>query len=85
MRSESYFPLTLLLQKTGAFSFTNMRLHEGVQNLTYRDTFCAKVFHSDNAEWLRCMVDAFSSDFNQLTEVFSMIIAFWEPAIPQRI
>ena len=40
---------------------------------------------SDDSEWLKCMKNAFFSDFDRLTEVFSIIMAFCEPASPRRI
>ena len=67
---ERYFLRTLLLNKSGATSFADMRLYEGIQCLNYRDTCCAMGLFSDDAEWLSCMEDAFSPDFDRLTEVF---------------
>ena len=82
---ERYFLRTLLLHKSGANSFANMRFHDGVQFPTFRDTCCALGLLSDGAEWLRCMQDVFSSNFDRLTELFSIIMAFCEPSNPLRI
>ena len=75
---KRYFLRTLLLHKSGAPSFENLKFHEGVQHSTFRDTCCALGLLSDDSEWLRCMKDAFSSNFDPLTELFSTIVAFCE-------
>ena len=82
---ERYFLRTLLLHKPGATSFDNLRFHDGVQYSTFRDACCALGLLSDDSEWLRCMQEAFSSNFDHLTEVFTIIMAFCEPANPLRI
>ena len=84
-KGERYFLRTLLLHKSGATSFADMRLYEGIPYSTYQDTCCPIGLLSDDAEWLRCMEDAFPSDFDQLTDVFSTTVAFYEQAIPRRI
>ena len=61
---EHYFLRMLLLHKSWTNSFGSMRLHEGFTHQTYRDTCCAMGLLSDDAEWLRCMEDAFPSDFD---------------------
>ncbi len=82
---ESYFLRTLPLHKSGATSLENMRFHEGVQYSTFRDTCFALGVLSDNTEWLRCMLDAFTFDFDRLTEVFSIIMGFCERSNHLRI
>ncbi len=47
---ERYFLRTLLLHNSGATSFDNLRLHDGVQHQTFHDTCCAMGFLSDDAE-----------------------------------
>ena len=67
---ERYFLQTLLLRKSGATYFADMRLHEGVQHPNYRDICCSMGLLSDDAEWLRCMEDTSYSDFDRLAEFF---------------
>ena len=59
---ERYFLRALLVQKSGSVSFANMRLHKGFQYPTYRDICSAIGLFSDDAEWVRCMKHASSSD-----------------------
>ena len=40
---------------------------------------------SDDTEWFRCMQDTFSSNFDRLTEVFSIIMVFLRMSNPLRI
>ena len=73
---ERHFLRTLLLHKSGATSFANLRVHEGVQHSTFREACYALGLLSDDAEWIRCMKDTFSSNFDSLTDVFAIIMAF---------
>ena len=73
---EWYFPRTPLLHKSGTTSFVNLSSHAGVQHPTFRDPCCASGLLSDDAEWIICMEDAFSSKFDCLTEVFPIIMDF---------
>ena len=82
---ERYFLRTLLLHKSGATSFGNLKFHEGVQHSTFYDTCYALGLLLDDAEWLRCMKDSFSSNLDCLRELFSIIMAFCEPSNPLRI
>ena len=82
---EWYFILTLLLHKSGATSFENLKFHEVVQHSTFRDTCCGLGLLSDDSEQLGSMKDAFVSNFDRLKELFSIIMAFCEPSNPLRI
>ena len=62
---EGYFLRTLLQHKWGAISFVNMRFHESVQYPTFRNTCCVLDLLSDDAEWLKCMQGAFSSNVDR--------------------
>ncbi len=59
---ERYFLRILLLNKTGATSSAHIRTHEGVQYSTFREACCAMGLLSDDAEWIRCIYDSFSSN-----------------------
>ena len=78
---ERYFLRTLLLNRAGAICFTDMRSYEGDQFPTFRETSCAMGLLSND----QAINDAFSSNFDALTEVFSVILAFCEPANPHNI
>ena len=82
---ERYFLRTLLLHKSRATSFSDISFQEGVQHHTFPDTCCALGLLSDDVEWVRCMEDAFSSHFDRITDIFSIIMAFFEPSNPLRI
>ena len=62
-----------------------MRLHGGDQHPNFRDISCSMRLLSDDAEWLRCVEDALSSDFDLLAEFFYIIMALSEPESPRRI
>ena len=40
---------------------------------------------ANDDEWIRCLDDNFLSNFDPLTEVFAVILAFCEPSNPFRI
>ena len=46
---------------------------------------CPIGFLSGDSEWRRCTERAFYSDFDQLTELFSLTMAFFEPGSSERI
>ena len=76
---ERYFLRTLFLHTTGATSFANLLVHESAQHYTFREACCALSLLSDDAEWMKFMQDAISSNFDSLTHVFSIMMAFCEP------
>ena len=78
--AERYF-----LQTLRDNFFSDIRFHEGVQHNTFRDTCCTLNLMFGDAEWLRCMEHAFSSNFNHWTEAFSIIMDFCEPSNALRI
>ena len=82
---EKYNLRTLLLHVSCARSFQELFNVNGVDHASYRDACCALGLLTDNAEWQRCLDDAFGSSFEPLTAVFSTILAFCEPSNPQRL
>ena len=79
---ERYFLRTLLLHRSGMTSFKDMLKVDGTQYSSYREVCCAMGLLADDAEWMRCLQDAFASTFEPLTTVFATIIALCEPSNP---
>ena len=82
---EKYYLRTLLLHVPGATSFQNLLNVNGIIHTSFRDACCALGLLADDAEWQRCLDDAFATSFEPLTAVFSTILAFCEPSNPLRL
>ncbi len=80
--AERYFLRTLLLHRPGVTSFKDMIHVEGRKFSSYCEACCALGLLSDDAEWMRCLQNAFSSIFEPLTTVSATIIAHCEPSYP---
>ena len=76
---QRVFLLILLSHKSSATSFANLRVHEGIQNSTFREACSALGLPLDDPEWMRFVQDAFSSNFDSLIDIFAIIMAFCEP------
>ncbi len=79
---ERYFHRTLLLHRTGMTSFKEMSKIDGKQFSSYRKACCALGLLSDDAEWMRCLLDAFASTFEPLNSFFATITGLCEPSDP---
>ena len=73
---EKYYLRTLRLYVSGAISFQDLFNVNAVVHESYRDVCCALGLLTDDAEWQRCLEDAFASIFEPLTAVFSAILTF---------
>ncbi len=79
---ERYFPRALLLYRSGIRSYKEMSNVDGVQHPSFRETCCAMGLLADDAEWMRCLKDAFAKRFESLTIRFATIVVLSEPFSP---
>ncbi len=52
----------------------------GEQYSSFCEACCSLGLLADDAEWIRCLQEAFASTFEPLTTVFATIIALSEPS-----
>lgn len=82
---ERYFLHALLLHKTRAKLFVDMRNVSGVVCVTYREVCQKRGFLIDDAECRRAHGDGFESFFQPFTELFSLIISHCQPMDPKTL
>ncbi len=75
-----YFLCTLLLHEPRITSFKYMTNIGGRQYVSFREACCMMGLPVDDAEWMRCLQNAFASTFEPLTNVFATIIALCNPS-----
>ncbi len=82
---ERYFLRTLLLHRSGIDSFNSLLFVDGVQYSTSREACYALGLLANDAEWMRCLEESYSSCFEPLTTVFAIILAFSDPSNPRQL